>query len=211
MPIGDVWRVDASGLGTGPGEGLEIVSFTWVNVWHLKVTAGIGTPTLEGNDAVAIVEAYYEAARAVALFGSGTVLKRIRAVRQSDQREQVTGFEKNLGDPGTRAVPNGSAVLVTGRSEALGRKTERYVSCVTINMLQHGGQLVAEGAVILFREWMASGTGVTFTMRPCLFDRDGVLPTLFVTRARISPGWRAQRRRSTGVVNELPTVYVPVS
>ena len=91
MPIGDVWRVDASGVVNSPGDGFEIVSWSWVNVWHLQVTAGIGTPVLEGNDAVSIVEAYYDAAAAVALFGSGMTLKRIRAVRQSDSREQLTG------------------------------------------------------------------------------------------------------------------------
>jgi len=157
------------------------------------------------------VEDYYETAAAQDLFGSGMTLKRIRAVRQSDSREQLTEFESNLGNPGIRGVPNGSAVLVTGRSDALGRRTERYVAGVNINQLAHGGQLVAEGAVVEFINWMASGSGVTFTMRPVIFDRDGVLPTLFVTRARVSPGWRAQRRRSTGVVNELPTEYSPVN
>ncbi len=211
MPIGDVWRVDASGQVLSPGIFPLIVSWNWVNVWFLKVTAGIGTPTLEGNDAVAIVEDYYETAAAQDLFGSGMTLKRIRAVRQSDDREQLTEFERNLGNPGIRSVPNGSAVLVTGRSEALGRKTSHYVAGVNINQLGNGGQLVAEGAVVEFINWMASGTGVTFTMRPVLFDRDGVLPTEFVTRARISPGWRSQRRRSTGVVNELQTSYDAVN
>lgn len=211
MPIGDVWRVDASGLGTGPGDLPAVASFKWVNVWHLQVTAGIGTPVLEGNDAVSIVETYYTDSAASALFGSGTVLKNIRAVRQSDGREQQKGFELGIGDAGVRAVPNGSALLITGRIEALGRRTERYVSCVSINFLRPGGQLDAAGGTALFLKWMSSGTGVTFTMRPCLFDRDLVLPTEVVTRARISPGWRSQRRRSTGVVNEVPTVYSPTT
>ncbi len=211
MPIGDVWRVDASGLVVSAGIGPLIVSWKWVNVWYLKVTAGVGTPVLEGNDAVAIVEDYYETAAAVDIFGSGMGLKRIRAVRESDGREQITEFERNLGNPAVRGVPNGSAVLVTGRSDALGRKTSHYVAGVSIDVLQHGGQLVASGALVELINWMASGTGITFTMRPVLFDRDGVLPTEFVTRARISPGWRSQRRRSTGVVNEIPTSYDAVN
>ena len=210
MPIGDVWRVDASGLVISLGEAPLLVRWLWVNVWHLEVTAGIGTPTLEGNDAVQIVEQYYDLAVGAFIFGSGVTLKRIRAVRQSDSREQLTEFEKNLGNPGIRCVPNGSSVLVTGRSDALGRRTERYVAGIGLNALGNGGQLVAEGAVTVLREWMASGTGVTFTMRPVLFDRDGVLPTVFVNRARISPGFRSQRRRSTNVENELPTEYFPV-
>lgn len=210
MPVGDVWRVDARGAGSGPGDLGAPVSFTWVNVWYLQHTGGVALPPVEADAAVSIVRQYFQAAADADLFGSGTFLKSIRAVNQGTGFERVTGFELNLGDPGTRSVPNGSAVLVTGRSDALGRRTERYVSCVTINMLRPGGQLQADGAVELFLSWMASGTEGFITMRPVIFDRELLLPTLFVTRARISPGWRSQRRRSTGVVNELPTVYSPV-
>jgi len=211
MAIGDVWRVDSSGVVLGPEPGLPTTKWVWVNVWHLRVTAGVGTSAAEGQDAVAIVHAYYAASAAADLFGSGVRLRNIRAVRQSDGQEQVTVFDTLLGNPGVRGVPNGSAVLLTGRTDALGRRTERYIAGVSIDYLQDGGRLEANGGPRGFIDWMKSGSGLVFTMRPVIFDRAGVLPTLDVTRARISPGWRSQRRRSTGVVNEIVTVYDPVN
>ena len=211
MAIGDIWRVDASGIVEGFfGVGLA-TTWKWVNVWYLQVTAGVGMAAAEAVDAISVVEGYYTSSRDSDLFGSGMRLKRIRAVRQRDGRELITVFDTRLGDPGVRSVPNGSAVLLTGRADALGRRTERYIACVSINYLQDGGQLVANGGPMGFIDWMRSGSGLIFTLRPVIFDRAGILPTLFVSRARISPGWRSQRRRSTGVENEVVTVYNPVN
>lgn len=210
MPIGDVWRCDAVGQVVVQSVGPGIFTSNWVNVWHLEVTAGVGTPTLEGNDAVAIIRQYYQFATDVDLFGKGVGLKSIRAVRQSDDRQQITEFEEDIGSQFGICLPPGVCLLVTGRNDVEGRKSSRYAAGVSRDWLTDGGQVLVEDAPAVLTSWFSSGTGVTFTMRPVLFDRDGLLPTLFINRARLSPGFRSQRRRSVKVSGEVTTSYINV-
>lgn len=86
----------------------------------------------------------------------------------------------------------------------------RYVAGISLDWLGLAGQLKVVGAVENLVEWFSSGTSGFLEMRPVIFDRDGVLPTLEVDRARVSPGFRTQRRRTVNVLNETPTSYVPV-
>lgn len=210
MAIGDIWRVDVVGLTQAPGPGPGDFRTSWVNVWFLQVTAGIVTPTTEAQAAIDIIHEKFTDSAAQDLFGKGTALKTIRAVRESDGFQGEEDIEEDIGAQFVEALPPQVCVVVTGRNGAEGRRTMRYVAGISLDWLGTAGQLLVIGPVANLVDWFSSGSSGVVTMRPVIFDRDGVLPTLFVDRARISPGFRTQRRRTVNVLNEVTTVYLPV-
>ena len=211
MPIGDVWRVDAIGIIQAVGGPTPPFSSDWVLVWHIRTTAGVGTDLVEGSEAVEYVFDKLFISGGNDLFGQGVTLRAVRAIRVSDGFTRSQIFNEDLGDDTQDCLPPQCCVMVTGRSGALGRRTTKYAPGVGNDNLGTFGQLKLTDAVVLMTAWFESAGLATFTFESVIFDDDGVLPTITVTRARVSPGFRTQRRRVLDAINEVKTFYSPIT
>lgn len=211
MPIGDVWRVAANGL-VSPVVGPDpIYRSVWVLVWHIRTTQGIGTPTLEASDAIDFATNKLLISKGDGLFGTGCILKAVESIRVSDGFNKKQEFELALWFDEVPCLPSQCAVLLTGRSDALGRRTTKYAPGIANTALGDFGQLKLTGPVVNLVRWFDQDGGGTFLFESVIFDEEEVLPTIAVTRARVSPGFRTQRRRVNKATGEQVTTYEPIT
>lgn len=207
MAIGDVWRVACRGA-TGDTITPPLGDHTdWVNVFHCKTFDGAGT---EADEALELRRAFsimYSNLGFQGIFGRGSSLQEIQVVNLTNDNSYSQSFEIDLEDEENAALPPQVSIALTGRDNVIGRRVTMYVASLSHALLGENGRLIVDGIATELATWFNTKFSGVWAWDCVIFDRAEVLPTIIITRWRMSPNFRTQRRRVLTTTQPAVTVY----
>lgn len=215
MALGDVYRCDLSGTGGFPDQ--EQPSFwEWVLTMHWLIVGGDGDDASVANHlGVEFVNRVLRFADE-GLFGRTLQTTHIRCVNQRTGVKFEQEFVFSLAPFGEDPLPPQVCVIVTGRADALGRRTLMYWPGISTQFLRVDGTVEQVPPVTQLGEvywpelWIDETTFEIMIAVGCIFDRSGANPTVPVTRTAVGGVWRSQRRRALSHSNPDPPPFIPV-